>query len=141
MPATFTIEWVARQQPLVPKAVAARGGIARQLLQRVLQLPDERLARLQGTTQDDVVVLTGREEELPWVPGVYYLGADPDAPHLLVPTNLEPNQPLALIDAALYKQYLRVPLAVLAEEAVILPLDVARVVNRGVVERWLEQHA
>ena len=36
------------------------------------------------------VVVLGATEALPWVDGVNYLGRDPDAPRLLLPTMLRP---------------------------------------------------
>jgi hypothetical protein len=47
----------------------------------------------------DVALVLGPTEELPWVDGAEWLGADPEVPALLLPTALDPTWPLDLLQA------------------------------------------
>jgi hypothetical protein len=76
--------------------VAARGPVARRLLERLRRLPDDRLARLEGGATESLVIALGAPEDLPWVDGVTYLGREPDAADLLVPTTREATAPAPL---------------------------------------------
>ena len=95
------IAWRPRSAPLEPVGMAARGEAARALARRLLARSDEDLARLTGVAGQDLVVLLGDAALLPWVEGAAYLGRDPRAPFLLLPTNREPSVPLPLVERAL----------------------------------------
>lgn len=76
------IGWVAAAPPLRPVAACGRGPVAVRLAERAEAGP--------WTTAryDDWTVVLG--DELPWVDGVVYLGALPDAPGVLVPVHRVP---------------------------------------------------
>jgi MoxR-vWA-beta-propeller ternary system domain bpX5 len=95
------IAWRPRTVPLEAVGVAARGEAARALLLRLLARSDEDLARLSGVAGQDLILLLGDAALLPWVEGAAYLGRDPQAPSLLLPTNREPTVPLPLLERAL----------------------------------------
>lgn len=99
-PPPMTVTWHARWPPLPPAAVCATGPAARRLAERLLR-PDADLALLAGVGTPDLLVLTGPVEALPWVDGAFYLGRDPSAPELLLPTTSAPNAPAALFRRAL----------------------------------------
>lgn len=86
-----------------------------------------------------LLVILGEEKRLPWVDGVVYLGHDPQSPSLLLPTNLEPSVPAALLQRALevvHKQ--RGPAALLLDPPAIVPLSAARTIARASLIKWLE---
>jgi hypothetical protein len=95
------IAWRPRSAPLEPVGMAARGEAARALARRLLARSDEDLARLTGVAGQDLILLLGDSALLPWVEGAAYLGRDPRAPSLLLPTNREPSVPLPLVERAL----------------------------------------
>src|SRR5438445_10603043 len=97
----FKIQWIPRDLPLLPTAVAAHGPASLRLARRLLQLSDESLAQLEGVAGKELILVQGNEEQLPWVDGVQYLGVDPAAPSLLLPTNYRPNLPEAFVEKAL----------------------------------------
>jgi len=73
------------------------------MLQRLRVLDDEALSRLAGASQArQVLLLSCPQEHLPWVDGVVYLGTDPRAPGLRLPTALEPGPvPIQLFERSL----------------------------------------
>ncbi len=73
----FPLNWTPRSEPLTPIAVAASGDTARLLVERMLNDNPDRFARMRGLALRDTVVFTGNPDDLPWVPGVEYLGVDP----------------------------------------------------------------
>jgi hypothetical protein len=84
-------------------------------------------------------VLLGAAEDLPWVPGVVYLGREAEAPSLLLPTTLAPTVPAALLLQAFQKQFpeLTLPLAVIPASGNVVSLHAARAVARERVLGWL----
>lgn len=129
----FAITWSARAIPLVPAAVAARGPVALHLVERLRGLPDERLARLEGARANGLVVVAGPTLDLPWLDGVTYLGHEPDAADLLVPTTRQASAPAALVEAALRSRGALPagPFAVLLEPLTLVPLGSLRRIDRA----------
>src|SRR5262245_25556690 len=97
----FEIAWTPRKFPLPPAAVAARGDASIRLARRLLQLDDEALKQLEGVAGERLLVVQGNPDVLPWVDGVQYLGVDPAAPAVLLPTNYQPALPQELLARAL----------------------------------------
>ena len=86
-----------------------------------------------------LLVILGEEKWLPWIDGVVYLGHDSESPSLLVPTNLEPSVPAALLQrslSAVHKQ--SGPCALLLDPPSIVPLAEARTIARASLVKWLE---
>lgn len=137
------VGFVQRRLPLSPAAAAGVGEAARRLGERLLEGEDRQLAALRGVAGDDVLVVLGEAESLPWVDGIAYLGVDPSAPRLLLPTALEPDVPASLLERALVG---RTPaerglLAVLASPRRVIPAGGARRIERALLERWLSRWA
>lgn len=124
-------ELIPRREPLEPRAVLAFGPVAQRLMARVLEHSDAELAQWTGVANDDLVVLLG--ESLPWVDGVIYLGSDPRAPGLFVPTAIETKAPLELVARSLLRRS-PPPVAVSLEPPRIVPLVKARRLSRALVE-------
>lgn len=130
-------ELIPRREPLEPRAVLAFGPVAQRLMARVLEYSDVELAQWTGVTNDELVVLLGDgsgEAVLPWVDGVIYLGSDPRAPGLFVPTAIETKAPLELVARSLLRRS-PPPLAVSLEPPRIVPLVKARRLSRALVEQ------
>jgi len=134
------VQWVLRVAPLVPSAAIATGPAAIALAQRVLALDDEHRAQLSGGVSAETFVVRG--EELPWAEGVAYLGVDPAAEGLLLPTTRRPDAPLDLFARAVYARFPSAPrpLAVL-ESRRVLPLGATRTIDTDALRRWLGARA
>jgi hypothetical protein len=131
------LTWRPRFPPLEPLAVLATGPCIAALLARLLQRDDAALARVSGVAGEDLVVIAGPAAELPWADGVSYLGRDPLAPSLLLPTLREPEVPAGLLQQALLRR--------LDAPVVLLPglgacsLAEARPLDRGLLRGLLER--
>jgi hypothetical protein len=138
--ASFEITWKPREIALAPMAVAARGEASRRLARRLLQFDSESLERLRGVAGKDLILIEARESLLPWVEGAEYLGSDPQAPGLLLPTTYEPDWPLALVARALQSRLGPTGIsAVLIHPLLLVPLREARPVDRATLSAWLER--
>ena len=137
--AAIAVRWRLREPPLLPTGVLARGRALLQLVQRLRERDDDGLALLRGVVGSDVLVVLGPPDLLPWSDGARYLGRDPAAPSLLLPTTLEPELPLALLERALLRRFADAapPLAVLPESARVLALGPARTLSAASLRaRW-----
>jgi hypothetical protein len=136
------VTWSDREPPLAACAVAAWAEVARRLATRLLELDDQALGRLSGVAGKSTIVLLGDEADLPWVDGVLYLGRDPSAPSLLLPTRMEPVVPRAnLLERAMTGRFAKVrpPLAVLPEKLTVISCYKALRLARSRVEAWLAE--
>lgn len=136
------VTWSNREPPLTPCAVAAQKDVARQLARRLLEFDPAALHRLAGVAGKTTLVLLGNETDLPWANGVIYLGQDPAAPSLLLPTWLEPIVPDAhLLERALHKRFPQSirPLAVLPDSHTIIPCENAVPLSSSRLEAWLAE--
>ena len=135
----ISVRWNEREYPLKPVAVVAQGGAAAAMARRLLACDEETLANLQGVCGPGLLGILGREEALPWVDGALYLGREPGAPHLLIPTWLQPSAPLeALAERLLAHVQLPPPFAVLPEEKTVFSFNPARAIDRATLQQWLE---
>jgi len=119
--------------------VVGRGPAAEALALRVLERSDDELSRLRGQVAPQLLVVLGDEDQLPWSDGVHYLGRDPRAPLLLLPTHLEPSVPADLFQQALVaaRGDLATPLAVLTDPPGLVGTGIARGIHRAALESWL----
>jgi len=122
--------------------LAVRGEAARRLARRLLSRDDEALSRLSGVATQDLLVLLGEADELPWVDGAVYLGRDAGAPSLLLPATREPSAPLPLVERALLDRArpagISPPYAVLVDPPLLASTLAARPLERPVLRAWLE---
>lgn len=135
----YAPRWQPRNRPLQPLIVAGRGTIACGLLNKCLRFSDEQLQHYQGVATDDVVLIKSNEA-LPWIQGATFLGRDDLAPHLYVPTNLQTDISIALLDKAIYRKLGAAPVAVLPRYSALLPLTELLTLDRRVIAAWLEAH-
>jgi hypothetical protein len=126
----MNLSWGPRPAPLAPSAVYAEKDAARALVRRLLARTDEELARLRGVAAPDLVLIVG--EELPWVDGARYLGVDPLAPALLLPTARAPTVSPALLERAFGGTF-----AVLPDPPRLVPLVDARALSRAKLKAFV----
>lgn len=138
MKPNFKINWHFRKEPRVPAAVVASGDTAKELARKLLASDHKNWKSWKGVATPDAIVLLGEAESLPWVDGVAYLGSDEHAPHLLLPTNREPDVPLDLLQRALIEQSpFPPPLAMIEARNIVVSLSQARELSRDVLKSWL----
>ena len=120
----LSIRWQRREPPLTPAALAVQNRHLGALHVRLQRRPAEALPSLEIVRFEDGVVVLGPEEELPWVDHGLYLGRDPQASGLLVPTREQANVPMDLFERALRRRLGDVPgtLAVLPGWEMVVPL-------------------
>ena len=104
----------------------------------MLDYDQESLVNLDCVAGREMLILIGHEGLLPWADGVTYLGRDPRAPSLLVPTTLTPSVHIALLERALMARFSNTsPLAVLPDACHVVPLSAARPLELGPLRAWL----
>lgn len=135
------IRWSARAEPLRPLAAAARGTAAERVVRRLLTRNDEQLAQLSGVAAEGLVLIVGPQAALPWTDGIMYLGRDPQAAELLLPTAQRPNVPVAMLSRALLSARIVPPLAVLLNPPALVCLAQALPLSRRALEAWLPREA
>jgi hypothetical protein len=136
----FEVRWSPREVPLLPIAAAAQGHAALALARRLLQEADEHLCRLEGLAGQQLIVIQGASDLLPWVDGIQYLGFESSAPALLLPTNYRPSVPPALLAGALAANSdMQGVIALLPHPLVLVPMWSARPIARGTLASWLER--
>lgn len=137
--ANVPLEWPLRPEPLAPVAVVALGAVAPLLARRLLALDDTGLERLQGVGGEGMLLILGETAALPWVPGVLYLGREPEAASLLLPTTYTVSVPAALLERALHQRFpqLGSTLAVLPESRQVLSAHLARPISRELLRERL----
>ena len=123
--------WARREPPLAPAAVLGLGPTARALGRRLLARPD--LGGLTAVAGDDLLLVIG-EGDLPWADGVTYLGREPEAPGLLVPTWARPPVSPTLLARALDAGD---GVAVALDPPLRIPLAGARALDRDRLTAWV----
>lgn len=136
-----TVQAVPRGKPLTASAALGVAAAASALVERLLELDPERLARLRGVASADTVLVLGNRDDLPWCEGIAYLGHDPDAPELLVPCAVTPDVPAPLLLRALQQRFakLRPPCAVWLEPPLVLSVADAQTLDPGRLQSWRER--
>lgn len=127
-----------RAEPLEARAVVAERDVARRLAIRLLALGEIAQRRLRLVIAEDTLVVLGASDELPWVDGVQYLGAEPSSPSMLIPTTRETSPSSVLIERALRRvnHLPDGPFALTSFERV-MPLRHAVPVTRAALARWV----
>ncbi|WP_394847018.1 hypothetical protein LZC95_06065 [Pendulispora brunnea] len=137
----IAVTFSARGDPLEPVGVVGVGPAALALARRVLAEDNATLARWRGVTAQNALLLLGASDALPWVDGAHYLGRDPAAPRLLMPTTHRPDVPLEAFERALlhHAASLAPPLAILLEPRCIVSVAEARPVMRELLQAWVDR--
>lgn len=98
------LRWRERAAPLPPRAAVGLGPVAAALLGRLRRATPDELRGVEGAASEGALVVLGEASLLPWVDGVVYLGRDPRAPSLLLPTAQEPTLHPALLEGAVARR-------------------------------------
>ncbi len=119
------MHWIWRSESDVPPAmgVVGCGDVARALFAKA-----EAIAAAQATPQwqvsahQDLLVLTGKTETLPWVDGARYIAPRAEAPTLWLPTLERPEIALDLLAAAIARRHPQRPMLLWPQPAQLVPL-------------------
>lgn len=90
------LTWRAAREPRQPQVVMGFGAVALTLYQRVRGDFDDSHLYLLG---QDFLAIKAEPATLPWVDGLGYLSPCRDGSTVYVPANLEPNIPVAWLEA------------------------------------------
>jgi hypothetical protein len=133
-------DWRADPSPPEPRAAVAWHATSRSLHARLAQLPTARQEKLFLSASDEVLIVSGAPEDLPWVPGIAYATRCEEAPTLWRPTWLQPDVPLDLLARSLKRQHAREPVLLWHDPAAVVPLDHEQRVTPDllaqIAERW-----
>jgi MoxR-vWA-beta-propeller ternary system domain bpX5 len=129
-----------RDDVLEPAAVAGTGPAARALAARLMLLSADQLGKLRGCAGSGIVAVLGEAKDLPWADGVTYLGRDPAAPRLLIPTMLRPDAAMDVLERAIARRAagLPGPWAVLTPPPRLFSMADAAILSRSHLAQWLE---
>lgn len=128
-----------REDPLRPAAVVGQGAAASALARRLLR-GDRALRGLSAAFADDLLLVQGEADALPWSPGVDYLGLEPSTGAVLLPTTRRFDVDPRLAERAL-RSGLKLPsglFAVLADRRV-LSLSAAQPLTSAGLQWWLDR--
>ena len=144
---SLPVRFRPRPVPLVPCAALSTAHVTTALLAALLRTAPERLGRLEAARSRRTFLLVGPAAELPWVDGIEYLGRDPEAPALLVPTAVRPDVPMALFERALLRRARGAPelgsvqrWAVSFTPRLLVPASGTRLLTVDSVRRYLVEH-
>ncbi len=136
----INVTWAQRQEPLSPVCVAAIGDRATALGLRLLKEDyQESFVRLQAVVTDNILLLFGAVDDLPWVDGALYLGKDSQAGSMLIPTNLAPSVPMDVVFRAILKGFPAAPpVVLLPKQGLLFSASPARPISKDRLVAWLE---
>lgn len=123
------MRWRWREETDVPSAtgVVGCGAVARALFAKAHAAAiacEGRQAAVpwQVTAHQDLLLLTGPADALPWVAGARYAAPRADAPTLWLPTLQRPDIALDLLAAAIARRHAQKPLLLWPDPAQLVPL-------------------
>ncbi|WP_431685848.1 hypothetical protein [Hahella sp. NBU794] len=135
------IEWRRSEQPMQPGGLLARAEHRADCLRALLQLEPARQAALMGVAAASCIVIFGDETDLPWIPGVIYLGRAPSSPNLWWPTYLQPMTPPDLLQQAVRRHAGSGDFAIDPERKTLIPLREALPLDPHTIQDVLKRHA
>ncbi|ABC29564.1 hypothetical protein HCH_02784 [Hahella chejuensis KCTC 2396] len=135
------IEWVRCERPTQPGGLLAREEHKVDCLRSLLQLQPDRQTALLGVAAASCIVILGREQDLPWIPGVIYLGRAASSPHLWWPTYLQPTTPPDLLQHAVHRHAGSGDFAIDPERQTLIPLREALPLDPHTIQDILKRHA
>ncbi len=130
------IKWQNRFDSLPPVALIAFDDSALRLKKKLLSFDDQSLSAWQGVFADNLLLIIGETETLPWIDGGIYLGKDSAAPSIFLPTNLRPEMPIDLFEKTLLHKFAgQKPFAVVKNQ--IIPIGKMRPISRKVLSEFV----
>jgi hypothetical protein len=139
----IAVSFCTREDALVALGVVAHLGVAQKLAQRLLRYDDATLGQLRAVASKDTLIVLGPTKLLPWVDGVSYLGQDPSALLLLLPTAVRPELPIDAFEQAVIRKAgkKRPPIVVLDDPPLIISAAEAQPIARERLEAWIGDRA
>jgi hypothetical protein len=132
--------WQDEPEPPIAQGVIGVGAVSRTLFAAIEARPQAARQALMAAANDDLLILTGPLEDLPWVDGAQYIAPRAEMPALWLPTAQRPTAPLDLLERAIRRQHSQSPLLLLPNPAQLLPLTrllpVEADLLRQVLHRW-----
>jgi hypothetical protein len=123
-----------------PQGVIGLGEVARRLLAAIASRPQSDRQTLMATANDDLLVLTGATDALPWIDGAGFIAPRPEAQALWMPTAQRPDLPLDLLEQAIRRHHSQSPLLLLPAPARLVPLTRLLPLDEGLLtqirSRW-----
>ncbi|MGW8389896.1 bpX5 domain-containing protein [Pseudoduganella sp. HUAS MS19] len=132
----MAMQWLAQEAALAPAGAVACGRAAHALLRQLQLRSDAQRQGLRFVATADMLVLLGDAGQLPWVDGIRYCAASPEAPMLWLPTLLRPGLPVDLLQHRLLHEAGRGPVLLWPEPSCFMPLDAAAPLDEAALQ-WL----
>lgn len=95
--------------------------------------------QLQLVSSQDVIILIGSENQLPWVDGIQYAGYDDEEPRLWRPSHKIPNIPQPLLADSLCQHHQHTPILIWDSPKVLIPLNDAQIVDKILLNALVAQ--
>jgi len=130
------MQWLVQDPALAPAGAVACGRAAHELLRQLQLRPADAFTGLRFVATADMLVLLGATGQLPWVDGIRYCAASPEAPMLWLPTLLRPSLPADLLQHRLLHEAGRGPVLLWPDPSCYIPLDAAAALD-GTALQWL----
>ncbi len=130
--------WRWRTETTVPAAmgVVGYGEVARSLYAKaVAATHNDATPPWRITAHQDLLVLMGKADTLPWADGARYIAPRPEAPALWLPTLERPDIALDLLAAAIARRHPQRPMLLWPQPAQLVPLQRALPADAAVLAR------
>ncbi|WP_374519512.1 bpX5 domain-containing protein [Undibacterium squillarum] len=134
-----TLLWRRPENCPCPSGVILHPLIAKKCLQKLQCAAPDALAGLSVVLCEDLLVLVGPEEKLPWTDGALYCAPHPEARDLWLPTHSHPEISADLLQSALHRYVPSAPFLLLNQPEQIIPLDQLIPLNPALVQKLLEK--
>lgn len=115
--------WLPEHDIPPPMGVIGHGRVSLALFAKLRMLSESERTTLAAAAHQDLLVVTGTHELLPWVDGVQFIAPRSDAPGLWLPTTERPNVPLDLLLSAIRKKHSHNPILMCPSPSQLVPLN------------------
>lgn len=123
MSLTFPLTWQPNATPPKPQGVFATGITAKQLIERIIHLPDVQQQRLKVITSQHRLIVLGKKADLPWAENITLIAPSTQTANLWIPIHQQLLLPNGLVEQALVQHFKRQPLLLLPSPQTVIPLD------------------
>lgn len=123
MSLTFPLTWQPNVTPPKPQGGVAIGITAKQLIERIIHLPDVQQKRLKVITSQHRLIVLGKPADLPWIDNITLIAPSTQTAKLWLPIHQQLLLPDGLVEQALVQRFKREPLLLLPSPQTVIPLD------------------
>ncbi|MCT6516767.1 MULTISPECIES: bpX5 domain-containing protein [Enterobacterales] len=123
MSLTFPLTWQPNAMPPKPQGGVAIGITAKQLIERIIHLPDAQQKRLKVITSQHRLIVLGKPADLPWIDNITLIAPSTQTAKLWLPIHQQLLLPDGLVEQALVQHFKRQPLLLLPSPSTVIPLD------------------